>query len=29
MLFDKIIEKFGEGALTDEALEIRKNNRRQ
>jgi hypothetical protein len=29
MMFDKIIEKFGEGALTDEALEIRKNNRRQ
>lgn len=29
MMFDKIIEKFGEGALTDEALEIRRNNRRQ
>ncbi len=28
MLFDKIIEKFGEKALTDEALEIRTNNRR-
>lgn len=27
MLFDKIIEKFGEAALTDEAREIRKNNR--
>jgi hypothetical protein len=28
MMFDKIIEKFGEKALSDEALEIRKNNRR-
>lgn len=28
MMFDKIIEKFGEKALTDEALEIRTNNRR-
>lgn len=27
MLFDKIIEKYSEKALTDEALEIRKNNR--
>ncbi|MEZ4846972.1 MAG: hypothetical protein R2877_08640 [Bdellovibrionota bacterium] len=28
MMFDKIIERFGEKALSDEALEIRKNNRR-
>lgn len=28
MMFDKVIEKFGEKALSDEALEIRKNNRR-
>jgi len=28
MMFDKIIEKFGEKALTDEALEIRANNRK-
>ena len=27
LLFDKIIEKYGEAALTDEAREIRKNNR--